>query len=200
MTMSGCVAASRRGLLGRGRRAVGLGKTVQVLSAMRTLFRGGEVRSVLVPTPRSMLATWENELTRWAPELSRLRVTPGNGREGVGMTGAAPEAIERTKPLELLPAQRCAYEKVLERARSGEHTSDDTLRVINELPTVCAYDPTTGASAKLERSAETLEAVRAAGAKILRAVRAVGKAVVFSTLIRPLELLEALLAARNSPH
>jgi SNF2 family DNA or RNA helicase len=282
---------------------MGLGKTVQVISAMRMLLRRGEVRSALVISPRSMLATWEDELARWAPELTCLRLTPsagakerawkavlgrvhvtvtnyehlrepptvllehelpllvadeahrvrnvearvtsglrrlrtsrfwavtgtpierdsrdlitllsimepyrfsvGEADETSGVLRARarpyvlrrvkddvleqlPEVIERTERLELLPAQRRAYERVLERARRDGHSSDETLRVINELRAVCDYDPATGASAKLERSVEILEAVRASGEK----------AVVFSTLVRPLELLKGLLGRLATP-
>jgi SNF2 family DNA or RNA helicase len=53
---------------------MGLGKTVQAIYALRSLFNSGEARSALVLCPKSLLANWEEELTRWAPELSRARV------------------------------------------------------------------------------------------------------------------------------
>lgn len=55
---------------------MGLGKTVQTISAMRTLFASGEVTQAIVLCPRSLLANWESELARWAPELTRVRVVP----------------------------------------------------------------------------------------------------------------------------
>ena len=55
---------------------MGLGKTVQVIAAIRLLFNRAEVRSVLVVCPKSLIATWAREFTRWAPELGVVVVTP----------------------------------------------------------------------------------------------------------------------------
>ncbi len=55
---------------------MGLGKTLQAITAIRELVHKGSCRCALVVAPRTILATWEAELTRWAPELSHLRVTP----------------------------------------------------------------------------------------------------------------------------
>ena len=63
---------------------MGLGKTLQATSALRGLVHDGDTRCALVVAPRTILATWEDELARWAPELSRLRVTPAaKAREAV---------------------------------------------------------------------------------------------------------------------
>ena len=55
---------------------MGLGKTVQVIAAMRLLFNRAALRSVLVVCPKSLIATWERELGRWAPELGVAILTP----------------------------------------------------------------------------------------------------------------------------
>ena len=55
---------------------MGLGKTVQVIAAIRLLFNRAEVRSVLVVCPKGLIATWEREFHRWAPELGVVVVTP----------------------------------------------------------------------------------------------------------------------------
>lgn len=55
---------------------MGLGKTVQAISALRVLFNTGAATNALVIAPRSLLANWEDELSKWAPELSRIRLTP----------------------------------------------------------------------------------------------------------------------------
>lgn len=57
---------------------MGLGKTVQAIAAAEELFRAGSIRQALVVCPNSLLATWENELTRWAPDLTRVRLTPAS--------------------------------------------------------------------------------------------------------------------------
>ena len=55
---------------------MGLGKTVQVIAAIRLLFNRAEVRNVLVVCPKGLIATWEREFGRWAPELGVVVVTP----------------------------------------------------------------------------------------------------------------------------
>ena len=55
---------------------MGLGKTVQVIGAMRLLFHRAEIRTAIVACPKTLLATWEREFGRWAPELSVALVTP----------------------------------------------------------------------------------------------------------------------------
>ena len=55
---------------------MGLGKTVQVIAAIRLLFNRATIRSVLVVCPKSLVATWEREFGRWAPELGVGVVTP----------------------------------------------------------------------------------------------------------------------------
>ncbi len=61
---------------------MGLGKTVQVASALHLLFRQARMRSVLVVCPKSLLAVWEAELARWAPDLGvAVPTPPGRLRE-----------------------------------------------------------------------------------------------------------------------
>ena len=55
---------------------MGLGKTVQVIAAVRLLFNRAQLRSVLVVCPKSLIATWEREFERWAPELGVAILTP----------------------------------------------------------------------------------------------------------------------------
>lgn len=55
---------------------MGLGKTVQAISAMRILFNSGDIRSALVVCPKSLIATWEQELSHWAPELGVAVLMP----------------------------------------------------------------------------------------------------------------------------
>ena len=55
---------------------MGLGKTVQVIAAVRLLFNRAQLRSVLIVCPKSLIATWEREFERWAPELGVAVLTP----------------------------------------------------------------------------------------------------------------------------
>ena len=55
---------------------MGLGKTVQVIAAVRLLFNRAMLRNALVVCPKGLVATWEQELGRWAPELGVAILTP----------------------------------------------------------------------------------------------------------------------------
>lgn len=55
---------------------MGLGKTVQTIFALRILFNEASIHSALIICPKSLLANWEEEIARWAPELSRIQVVP----------------------------------------------------------------------------------------------------------------------------
>ncbi len=55
---------------------MGLGKTIQVIAAMRLLFNRAQIRRVLVLCPKSLLANWEAELSKWAPELGVATMSP----------------------------------------------------------------------------------------------------------------------------
>ncbi len=69
--------AHNRGILADD---MGLGKTLQAIAALRILVVRGEVRQALVVCPKSLIATWEDELRTWAPDLTHIRVTPGGDR------------------------------------------------------------------------------------------------------------------------
>ena len=58
---------------------MGLGKTVQALRAVEILFKRGEIRSVLVVCPKSLLANWEAECARWTPLFTVVRSMPAKG-------------------------------------------------------------------------------------------------------------------------
>ena len=48
---------------------MGLGKTMQAITAMRMLLRAGEIQSVLVICPKPLVTNWSREITVWAPEI-----------------------------------------------------------------------------------------------------------------------------------
>ena len=88
-----------------------------------------------------------------------------------------PEVIDTTEPIELTPRQQLAYS----RARSQPLPKEvgEVLQRLTILRAICDAEPVSGASAKLDRILEILQAVQDAGEK----------AVVFSYVLRPLELL-----------
>ena len=55
---------------------MGLGKTIQVISAIRVLFHRASLRSVLIMSPKGLIANWEHEFKRWSPELGVAVITP----------------------------------------------------------------------------------------------------------------------------
>ena len=55
---------------------MGLGKTAQAISALRILFSRKPLNSALIICPKQLMANWEHELSKWAPELSWCRLTP----------------------------------------------------------------------------------------------------------------------------
>lgn len=59
---------------------MGLGKTLQTIAALRRLLRNGAVDDVLVVAARTLLANWEEEFARWAPELAVTTVRPEGAR------------------------------------------------------------------------------------------------------------------------
>ena len=55
---------------------MGLGKTVQVIAAIRVLFNRAALRNAIVVSPKGLVANWEREFGRWAPELGVAILTP----------------------------------------------------------------------------------------------------------------------------
>lgn len=49
---------------------MGLGKTAQAINGARVLVWLGEIRRVMVVCPRPLIRVWEDELRKWAPELT----------------------------------------------------------------------------------------------------------------------------------
>ena len=55
---------------------MGLGKTAQALRALQELILNGTILSGIVVCPKSLLANWELECSRWVPDLIVLRAVP----------------------------------------------------------------------------------------------------------------------------
>ena len=51
---------------------MGLGKTLQVIAALRILLLKGEIQTVLVIAPASVLDQWRRELLKWDPDLRAM--------------------------------------------------------------------------------------------------------------------------------
>ena len=85
--------------------------------------------------------------------------------------------IDKKEILDLTPQQHRAYLSVCSKPFSRDN--DNILKRLTLMRSICNADPTTGSSAKLDRTVEILETVRRAGEK----------AVVFSYLLQPLAML-----------
>lgn len=93
-----------------------------------------------------------------------------------------PDVLETKEVLELTPSQLRAYRNTARMPSSRSASS--VLKVINELRTICDYDATSQSSSKADRIIEILQDIRAQGEK----------AVVFSYLLGPLDMLGTRLA------
>src|SRR5690606_16156245 len=55
---------------------MGLGKTMQTITALRLMLRSGQVRRVLMVCPKPLIPNWQREFKLWAEELP---ITPLEG-------------------------------------------------------------------------------------------------------------------------
>lgn len=88
-----------------------------------------------------------------------------------------PEVIDTTETIELTPRQQQAYSKA--RSQPLPKEVGEVLQRLTLLRSICDAEPASGASAKIDRVLEILQAVQDADEK----------AVVFSYTLRPLEIL-----------
>ena len=96
-----------------------------------------------------------------------------------------PQVLEKLDLVPLAPPQRDRYEKILRDGRSFS-TVGGWISTFNRLRDVCDYEPSTGASSKIERALVILDSVLRLGEKV----------VVFSWRIEPLRILGAQIANR----
>lgn len=62
---------SKHALLGD---EMGLGKSIQTITAARILFREGQINSCLIVCPKAVITDWENKFWDWAPELKVIKI------------------------------------------------------------------------------------------------------------------------------
>lgn len=96
-----------------------------------------------------------------------------------------PSVVRRHERIDMHEIQETAYRNALASQRDDNPLSD-----FNRLRTICDYDPQSGESTKIDRVVEILSQVREAGEK----------AVVFSYLIEPLQLIRRRLDAMGVEH
>jgi SNF2 family DNA or RNA helicase len=64
--------SSRSALLGD---EMGLGKSIQAITAARFLFREGKIINCCILCPKAVLTDWEKKIWDWAPELKVIKIT-----------------------------------------------------------------------------------------------------------------------------
>lgn len=106
-------------------------------------------------------------------------------RDKKAIASELPEVLEKLDLVPLTPTQRNRYEEVLQAGRLSS-TAGGWISTFNRLRDLCDYEPSTGASSKIERALVIVDSVLRLGEK----------AVVFSWRIEPLRVLGARIAER----
>jgi superfamily II DNA or RNA helicase len=116
---------------------MGLGKTVQVVSYLlrRKHLEGSAPSLVIAPT--SVTHTWENEIARFAPELSTLRLHSGSERAARYDEVAGADVVITSYALARLDAQQLAQYSfrslILDEAQNAKNPSSQIARVVRSL-------------------------------------------------------------------
>ena len=122
---------------------MGLGKTMQAILAMRVLFNRGELNRVLVVAPASVGATWERELSLWAPELTAVRVQGGAAQRDAQWRSVAEVQIvsyeslardmQRPSPVSGIPFELC----VTDEAQKIKNPATANSRAVRSVSAKC---------------------------------------------------------------
>jgi superfamily II DNA or RNA helicase len=116
---------------------MGLGKTIQVLSYLlrRKKLEGPAPSLVIAPT--SVTHTWENEIARFAPELTTLRLHSGSERAARYDQVMHADVVITSYALARLDAQQLAQFKfrtlILDEAQNAKNPSSQIARVVRSL-------------------------------------------------------------------
>ncbi len=121
---------------------MGLGKTMQAITAIRLLLRRGEVRSVLLVCPKSLVTNWQRELAVWAPEIPVLVIEGDQARRA--WQWQLPDVPLRLANYELLCRDRDAVERrrpgvrfdlvVLDESQRIKNLASTTSEVVRSIP------------------------------------------------------------------
>jgi len=116
---------------------MGLGKTVQVVSyLLRRKQLDGPMPSLVI-APTSVTHTWENEISRFAPELRTLRLHSGSERAANYDRIGDADVVITSYALARLDAQRLAQFRfralILDEAQNAKNPSSQIARVVRGL-------------------------------------------------------------------
>lgn len=59
---------------------MGLGKSIQTITAARLLFREGKISNACIICPKAVLTDWEKKIWEWAPELKVIKISGDKGQ------------------------------------------------------------------------------------------------------------------------
>jgi superfamily II DNA or RNA helicase len=116
---------------------MGLGKTVQVVSYLLRRKRNEGPRPSLVIAPTSVTHTWENEIARFAPELTTLRLHSGSERAARYDEVQDADVVITSYALARLDAQTLSQfhfrTLILDEAQNAKNPSSQIARVVRSL-------------------------------------------------------------------
>ena len=116
---------------------MGLGKTVQVVSYLLRRKREEGARPSLVIAPTSVTHTWENEIARFAPELTTLRLHSGSERAARYDEVKNADVVITSYALARLDAATLSQfhfrTLILDEAQNAKNPSSQIARVVRSL-------------------------------------------------------------------
>ena len=156
-------------------------KVIWGLSGTPLENRPSDLTAILHLLDRKRIALSDERL----PLASLRSVAAGHmlRRDKQAIAAELPQVLEKLDLVPLAPPQREKYEEILRNGRSYG-TVGGWISTFNRLRDVCDYDPSTGASSKIERALVILDSILRLGEK----------AVVFSWRLEPLRLLRTRIA------
>jgi superfamily II DNA or RNA helicase len=116
---------------------MGLGKTIQVISHLLYRKSGEGPAPSLVIAPTSVTHTWENEIKRFAPELSTLRLQSGSERAARYDDIATADVVITSYAIARIDAEQLAQHRfrtlILDEAQNAKNPSSQIARVVRSL-------------------------------------------------------------------
>jgi SNF2 family DNA or RNA helicase len=113
---------------------MGLGKTMQAITAIRLLLRRGEIRTVLLVCPKTLVTNWQREFATWAPEVPLMVIEGDQAKRG--WQWSLPDVPLRIANYELLLRDRASLARqafdlvVLDESQRIKNRSSSTNEVV----------------------------------------------------------------------
>ena len=120
---------SKKALLGD---EMGLGKSIQTITASRFLFRKGVIQSSCIICPKAVTTDWEKKLWEWAPELKVIRID-GNKSIRQGLWNSPSHFYICTYETLLRDFENTSQNRKLEITESGHTTKCPNIECLKDL-------------------------------------------------------------------